>query len=76
MQRYGDRMLVVEPPPEPLKPEELDRVHELPYARRPHPKYKGRIPAYETIKDSIQAVRGCPAAARSAAWSCIRGGMS
>ena len=60
LQRYGDRLLVVEPPPEPLKPEELDRVHELPYARRPHPKYKGRIPAYETIKDSIQAVRGCP----------------
>ena len=60
LQKYGDRLLVVEPPPEPLKPEELDRVHELPYARRPHPKYKGRIPAFETIKDSIQAVRGCP----------------
>ena len=60
LQRYGDRLLVVEPPPAPLKPEELDHVHELPYARLPHPKYKGRIPAYETIKDSIQAVRGCP----------------
>ncbi len=60
LQRYGDRLLVVEPPPEPLRPEELDRVHELPYARRPHPKYKGRIPGYETVKDSIQAVRGCP----------------
>ena len=59
-QRYDDRMVVVEPPPAPLTSEELDRVHELPYARRPHPKYKGRIPAYETIKDSIQAVRGCP----------------
>ena len=59
-QRYGDRMVVVEPPPAPLSSEELDRVHELPYARRPHPKYKGRIPAFETIKDSIQAVRGCP----------------
>ena len=59
-QRYGDRLLVVEPPPEPLTAEELDHVHELPYARLPHPKYKGRIPAFETIKDSIQAVRGCP----------------
>ncbi len=60
LQRYGDRLLVIEPPPEPLDSAELDRVHELPYARRPHPKYQGRIPAYETIKDSIQAVRGCP----------------
>ena len=59
-QRYGDRIVVIEPPPEVLTPEELDKVHELPYARMPHPKYKGRIPAFETIKDSIQAVRGCP----------------
>ena len=60
IQRYGDRLLVIEPPPEPLESAELDLVHELPYARRPHPKYRGRIPAFETIKDSIQAVRGCP----------------
>lgn len=59
-QQYGDRLVVVEPPPAPLGPAELDRVHELPYARMPHPKYKGRIPAFDTIKDSIQAVRGCP----------------
>ena len=60
IQRYGDRLLVIEPPPMPLEPEELDRVHELPYARKPHPSYKGRIPAYETIITSVQAVRGCP----------------
>ena len=60
IQRHGDRLLVVEPPAAPLKPEELDAVHELPYARRPHPMYKGRIPAFETIRTSIQAVRGCP----------------
>lgn len=60
IQRYGDRLLVIEPPPLPLDEAELDRVHELPYARRPHPKYKKRIPAFETIKDSIQAIRGCP----------------
>ena len=60
IQRHGDRLLVVEPPAEPLKPEELDRVHELPYARRPHPMYRGKIPAFETIRTSIQAVRGCP----------------
>ena len=60
IQRYGDRLLVIEPPPPPLEPEELDRVHELPYARKPHPSYKGKIPAYETIITSVQAVRGCP----------------
>lgn len=59
-QRYGDRILVVEPPPEPLTSVELDHVHELPFSRRPHPFYKGRIPAYEAISNSIPAVRGCP----------------
>ena len=60
IQRYGDRLLVIEPPAKPLEPSELDRVHELPFARRPHPAYKGKIPAFESIIDSIQAVRGCP----------------
>ena len=34
-QRYGERILVIEPPPQPLSSDELDRVHELPYARKP-----------------------------------------
>ncbi len=59
-QRYGDRVLVIEPPPAPLTTEELDRVHELPFSRRPHPVYKGRIPAFDAISASIPAVRGCP----------------
>ena len=60
IQRYGDRLLVIEPPAEPLSCEELDEVHELPYARKPHPKYRGRIPAFDAITTSIQSVRGCP----------------
>ena len=61
IQRHGDRLLVVEPPPEPLSTAETDRVHALPFSREPHPIYKGcRIPAFETIKHSIPAVRGCP----------------
>lgn len=60
IQQYGDRLLVIEPPAEPLSSAELDAVHELPYARKPHPRYKGRIPAFDAIADSIQAVRGCP----------------
>ena len=60
IQRYGDRLLVIEPPPLPLESEELDRVHELNFSNRPHPRYKGRIPAFETVQNSIPAIRGCP----------------
>ena len=60
IQRYGDRLLVLEPPPRPMTTEEFDAVCSLPYAGRPHPVYKGPVPAYETIQDSIPAVRGCP----------------
>lgn len=59
-QQIGDRLLVIEPPQPPLTPEELDAVHELNFSGAPHPRYKGRIPAFETIRDSIPAVRGCP----------------
>lgn len=60
LQKYNDRLLLIEPPPEPLNSQELDFVHTLPYMRLPHPKYKGRIPAFETIRDSVQSIRGCP----------------
>ncbi len=60
LQKYGDRLLVVEPPAIPLTTEELDAVHSLPFTGTPHPIYKGKIPAFETIKNSIPAVRGCP----------------
>ncbi len=60
IEKVGERLLVVEPPQPPLTTAELDHVNELNFSRRPHPKYKGRIPAFETIRDSIPAVRGCP----------------
>lgn len=60
IERIGDRLLVIEPPQKPLTSEELDRVNELNFSRKPHPAYKQRIPAFETIRDSIPAVRGCP----------------
>ena len=61
-QEYGDRLLVIEPSPLPLSTEEMDAVHDLPFAYAPHPLYgkNVRIPAFETIKNSIPAVRGCP----------------
>jgi uncharacterized radical SAM protein YgiQ len=60
LQKYGERLLVIEPPSLPLTTEELDEVHDLPFNNLPHPKYKKLIPAFETIKHSIPAVRGCP----------------
>lgn len=60
LQKYGDRYLVVEPAQPPLKQEEYDKVCEFPYAGRPHWIYTEKIPAFETIKDSIPVVRGCP----------------
>jgi len=39
----------------------LDHVYDLPYQRRPHPRYEktGKIPAFETVKFSITSHRGC-----------------
>jgi uncharacterized radical SAM protein YgiQ len=59
VQEHGDRAVVQTPPPLPLSTPELDRIHELPFTRRPHPSYKEKIPAWEVIKHSVQIVRGC-----------------
>jgi uncharacterized radical SAM protein YgiQ len=59
LQLHGQRALIVEPPNLPMKPEELDGVYALPFARAPHPSYQEAIPAFEMIRDSITIVRGC-----------------
>jgi uncharacterized radical SAM protein YgiQ len=59
IQRHGDRVLVVNPPALALDESEMDRIHELPYTRDPHPDYSAPPPAWETIKDSVQIMRGC-----------------
>ena len=58
-QPHADRWVVHYPPPEPLSPAELDHVYDLPYTRQPHPDYKERIPALETVRFSITSHRGC-----------------
>ncbi|MDW8002244.1 MAG: YgiQ family radical SAM protein [Deltaproteobacteria bacterium] len=62
IQAHGNRLLVVYPPQMPYTTEELDRIYELPFARRWHPAYdsEGGVPAYETVKFSIVSHRGCP----------------
>lgn len=60
MQRHGDKLIWLNPPPEPLTTEELDWVFERPYQRVPHPQYgDAKIPAYEMIRHSINIMRGC-----------------
>ena len=60
LQQTGQQTVVVNPPYPPMTTEELDASFDLPYTRKPHPKYKDkRIPAYEMIKHSVNIHRGC-----------------
>ncbi|MCU7840157.1 MAG: YgiQ family radical SAM protein [Candidatus Thiodiazotropha sp. (ex Troendleina suluensis)] len=60
VQRHGKRDVWLNPPPIPLSTEELDRIYELPYTRRPHPAYgEARNPAWEMIRHSVNIMRGC-----------------
>lgn len=58
---FEDRMVVVNPPHPKLTEAEMDHSFDLPYTRLPHPRYngKGAIPAYDMIKFSVNAHRGC-----------------
>ncbi len=42
-----------------LKTEELDAIYALPFVRKPHPSYRESIPAFEMIRHSVTAHRGC-----------------
>jgi uncharacterized radical SAM protein YgiQ len=61
VQRHGDKYLVQNAPPAPLKEQEMDQVYSLPFQRDYHPIYKdkGGIPAIEEVKFSIIGQRGC-----------------
>jgi uncharacterized radical SAM protein YgiQ len=60
IQRHGDREVWLNPPPIPLTTKEMDYVFGMPYARSPHPAYKGaKIPAWEMIRFSVNIMRGC-----------------
>jgi uncharacterized radical SAM protein YgiQ len=60
-QAHGERWLVQFPPAFPLPAEELDRLYELPYTRRWHPRYGagGGVRALETVRFSLTSHRGC-----------------
>ncbi|NQZ53967.1 MAG: YgiQ family radical SAM protein [Piscirickettsiaceae bacterium] len=60
VQQHGERDVWLNPPPIPLKTEEMDAVFDLPYSRVPHKQYGDKnIPAYEMIRFSVNIMRGC-----------------
>lgn len=61
IQPHGNRLLVQNPPQLPLTEKEMDFTYNLPFTRRPHPKYDalGGIPAISEVKFSITSHRGC-----------------
>ncbi len=60
LQQAGKQTIVVNPPFPPMTETEIDGSFDLPYTRLPHPKYKGKtITAFEMIKFSVNAHRGC-----------------
>ncbi|MCD4652018.1 MAG: hypothetical protein K8S56_09590, partial [Candidatus Cloacimonetes bacterium] len=59
-QPFAGRFLLHYPPAEPLSRREMDKLYLMPFSRKPAPKYKGMsIPAWEQIRKSITAHRGC-----------------
>jgi uncharacterized radical SAM protein YgiQ len=60
VQRHGGKEVWVNPPPIPLSTSEMDGIFDLPYQRKPHPKYgDAKLPAYEMIRFSVNIMRGC-----------------
>jgi uncharacterized radical SAM protein YgiQ len=59
VQPHGQRWIVQNRAAEPLSTEELDRLHELPYAFEAHPCYRKPVPALASITGSVTVNRGC-----------------
>ncbi len=54
-----DSRYLVQFPKKEASQTELDWIYSLPFKKAPHPSYIYPIPAFEMIKDSITAHRGC-----------------
>lgn len=59
LQVHGNEAVYFNPPAEPLDTQFMDGLYDLPFERVPHPSYRERIPAYDTVKHSIVTMRGC-----------------
>ena len=54
-----DRAVLVEKPAKRLTTEEMDLLYTLPFKRKAHPRYQGKIPAENMMKTSMTSHRGC-----------------
>ena len=59
IQPHEKGFLLCNPPARPLSTKELDEVYALPYTRKPHPCYRGHIPALDEVSFSVTSARGC-----------------
>jgi uncharacterized radical SAM protein YgiQ len=59
IQVHPKTVIIQNPPARPLLTEELDRIYELPFARKAHPSYREPVPALEPVRFSITSHRGC-----------------
>lgn len=61
IQKIGSRTLCINPPFPTFSEAQIDASFDLPYTRKPHPKYekRGEIPAYTMIRHSVNMHRGC-----------------
>jgi uncharacterized radical SAM protein YgiQ len=53
-----DTRYLVQYPRKTLSQKELDAIYEVPFERRPHPRFRS-VPAFEMIRDSVTSHRGC-----------------
>lgn len=58
VQRDGKRYIIQNPPMN-YSQKDLDFTYSLPFKRLPHPSYKEKIPALDTVLTSIVSHRGC-----------------
>ena len=61
IEKYDREWVVQNPAAFPLTRDNLDKVYELPYARKPHPVYDkiGKISALDEVQFSLVSSRGC-----------------
>ena len=61
VQRHGEGYVIINPFNPNFSSTDLDNSFDLPYERKPHPKYikRGKITAFEMIKFSVNIHRGC-----------------
>lgn len=59
LQFHGERALIMELPPLPMNEKDIDGIYDLPFQRKAHPSYTEAVPAWDMVRNSITAVRGC-----------------